>query len=122
MFLFRNNPIDDNINICVSLKRVPGMSWIRTKIILSKTGVTQHCKLNYLNEYLFNVITILLRATVISFARISRIVIVNINKLIDNDTYRGIRHKLCLPVRGQRTRTNARTQKSKKFLNSKFKK
>lgn len=122
MFLFRNNPIDDNINICVSLKRVPGMSWIRTKIILSKTGITQDCKLNSLNEYLFNLITILLRATVISFARISRIVTVNINKLMDNDTYRGIRHKLSLPVRGQRTRTNARTQKTKKFLNNKFKK
>lgn len=122
MFLFRNNPIDDNINICVSLKRVPGMSWIRTKIILSKTGITLDCKLNSLNEYLFNLITILLRATVISFARISRIVTVNINKLMDNDTYRGIRHKLSLPVRGQRTRTNARTQKTKKFLNSKFKK
>jgi len=41
---------------------------------------------------------------------------------MDNDTYRGIRHKLSLPVRGQRTRTNARTQKTKKFLNNKFKK
>ena len=58
----------------------------------------------------------LLKATVISSARISRIVLVNINKLIDNETYRGIRHKLNLPTRGQRTRTNARTQKAKRFL------
>ena len=56
----------------------------------------------------------MLRLTVISDARISRIIEVNIKKLIDNDIYRGIRHKLNLPTRGQRTRTNARTQKAKR--------
>lgn len=40
---------------------------------------------------------------------------VNINKLIDRDTYRGMRHKLNLPTRGQRTRTNAKTQKAKRI-------
>ncbi len=35
----------------------------------------------------------------------------NIKRLIDINCYRGIRHKLGLPVRGQRTRTNARTRK-----------
>jgi len=35
----------------------------------------------------------------------------NIRRLIDINCYRGIRHKLSLPVRGQRTRTNARTRK-----------
>jgi len=35
----------------------------------------------------------------------------NIRRLIDIGCYRGIRHKLGLPVRGQRTRTNARTRK-----------
>ena len=35
----------------------------------------------------------------------------NIKRLIDLNTYRGIRHKRGLPVRGQRTHTNARTRK-----------
>lgn len=35
----------------------------------------------------------------------------NIKRLIDIGTYRGRRHRLNLPVRGQRTRTNARTRK-----------
>ena len=55
-----------------------------------------------------------MKLTVISQVRISHIIQVNINKLKDNDTYRGIRHKLNLPTRGQRTRTNARTQKAKR--------
>jgi len=38
----------------------------------------------------------------------------NIKRLMDIGTYRGIRHRRGLPVRGQRTRTNARTRKGKK--------
>ena len=38
----------------------------------------------------------------------------SIKRLIDLGTYRGLRHKRGLPVRGQRTRTNARTRKGKK--------
>lgn len=41
-----------------------------------------------------------------------RIIETDIKDLIDIETYRGIRHKSCLPVRGQRTRTNAGTRKS----------
>lgn len=38
----------------------------------------------------------------------------NIKRLIDIGSYRGLRHKIGLPVRGQRTRTNARTRKGKR--------
>ncbi|UCB46867.1 MAG: 30S ribosomal protein S13 [Spirochaetota bacterium] len=38
----------------------------------------------------------------------------NIKRLIDIGSYRGLRHRKAMPVRGQRTRTNARTRKGKK--------
>ncbi|MGQ9465318.1 MAG: 30S ribosomal protein S13 [bacterium] len=38
----------------------------------------------------------------------------NVKRLIDIGCYRGLRHKIGLPVRGQRTRTNARTRKGKR--------
>ncbi len=38
----------------------------------------------------------------------------NIKRLVDTGTYRGLRHRKSLPVRGQRTRTNARTRKGKR--------
>ena len=43
-----------------------------------------------------------------------REVSMNIKRLIELNTYRGLRHKKGLPVRGQRTRTNARTRKGKR--------
>jgi small subunit ribosomal protein S13 len=43
-----------------------------------------------------------------------RIVTANIQRLIDIGSYRGVRHRRGLPVRGQRTRTNARTRKGRK--------
>ena len=42
---------------------------------------------------------------------LQREVAMNIKRLIDTGTYRGLRHRRGLPVRGQRTRTNARTRK-----------
>jgi|SRR5919199_5281095 small subunit ribosomal protein S13 len=44
---------------------------------------------------------------------LQRLVSNNIKRLKDINTYRGLRHKAKLPVRGQRTRTNARTRKGK---------
>lgn len=38
----------------------------------------------------------------------------NIKRLVDTGTYRGLRHRKSLPVRGQRTRTNARTRKGRR--------
>lgn len=49
-----------------------------------------------------------------SIARIDRYVELRIKKLKDLDTYKGNRHHLNLPVHGQRTRTNASTQRSKR--------
>jgi small subunit ribosomal protein S13 len=49
-------------------------------------------------------------------------VAMNIKRLIDIGCYRGIRHKLGLPVRGQRTRTNARTRKGPRKTVAKKKK
>lgn len=43
-----------------------------------------------------------------------REVAMNIKRLVELGTYRGMRHKRGLPVRGQRTRTNARTRKGKR--------
>lgn len=43
-----------------------------------------------------------------------RIITANIQRLVDIGSYRGVRHRRGLPVRGQRTRTNARTRKGPK--------
>jgi len=69
-----------------------------------------------LNLYFFAVLHFFLKGFHISDARIKRRVILSINRLFDSGCYRGKRHQLCLPVRGQRTRTNASTQRSKRII------
>lgn len=115
MFLFRDKTFDDN-NIIIVVSKVMGISWSRARIIISRIGLNIRCSTIDVNEYVFNMISSLLRRFVISEVRILRRIRLNIIKLIDNKTYRGIRHRLCSPTRGQRTRTNARTQRAKRSL------
>jgi len=67
-----------------------------------------------LNNYYKDLLFYYLEFFIMNNAHIERYVSLNIKKLIDLLTYRGIRHQACLPVHGQRTRTNANTQRSKR--------
>jgi small subunit ribosomal protein S13 len=68
-----------------------------------------------LNYYNLNFLLYLLKGLILSDTKIKRIIETNISRLITIYCYRGIKHKLNLPVRGQRTRTNAGTQRSKRL-------
>jgi ribosomal protein S13 len=64
-----------------------------------------------LNPYYFTILNYILNNQLISKVKAQRSITMNIKMLINLNSYKGKRHKLNLPVRGQRTRTNARTQK-----------
>jgi len=64
-----------------------------------------------INSYIFSILFFLLKGTVLGDARLKRIIYSNISLKVDLSSYQGLRHKLSLPVHGQRTRTNARTQR-----------
>lgn len=59
-------------------------------------------------------ITSIIQSNYITEGDLRREISQNIRRLIEVGTYRGLRHKKGLPVRGQRTKTNARTRKGKK--------
>jgi ribosomal protein S13 len=61
-------------------------------------------------------IVYLVRSSTASKVRSERVVFLNINKLIITGSYRGSRHKMNHPVRGQRTRSNGNTQRRKRNL------
>lgn len=67
------------------------------------------------NSYIFGGINFLLNNMMNSKVSAQRSIIMNIRRLGEIGSYHGIRHKLCLPVRGQRSRTNARTMRRLKF-------
>jgi len=73
-----------------------------------------------LNFYNFSIIFFLLKNLSLSEVRLQRIVRNNIKNLIDINSYAGARHSLNLPVRGQRTRTNAGTMRRLGMLKSKL--
>ncbi|MFN0003129.1 MAG: 30S ribosomal protein S13 [Pseudohongiellaceae bacterium] len=102
--------IPDNKHVVISLRYVYGIGATVAKKLCAITGINPAAKVSDLNEdqldSLRNEIT---KINVEGDLR--REVAMNIKRLMDLGTYRGIRHRRGLPVRGQRTKTNARTRK-----------
>ena len=94
----------------IALQSIYGIGPTRASEILANAGVEESARLKDLDESVVDKI----RAEVAKFTvegDLRREVSMNIKRLIDLGTFRGLRHRRGLPVRGQRTKTNARTRK-----------
>ncbi len=80
--------------------------------ILTKVGIAHNVKMGSLSEAELDLIRTELKSYIIE-GDLRREVSTNIKRLQDIGSYRGSRHRKRLPVRGQRTKTNARTRKGK---------
>jgi small subunit ribosomal protein S13 len=116
MYKFRVTDLPLNKELSVALKSIDGLGWRKVNYILSKLGISNYILVENLNLYYKDLLFFYLEKFVMSIACISRYQDLRIKRLIDLNTYKGIRHELFLPVRGQRTRTNANTQRSKRRL------
>ena len=98
----------------ISLTYIFGIGLTSSKEILDKTGVHRDVKVQDWTDDNIKAITelILNEYTVEGALRSERKL--NIKRLMDIACYRGLRHRKGLPVRGQRTKTNARTRKGRK--------
>ena len=95
----------------VSLTYVFGIGQTVARKILKEANVPEQTRVKDLNEdQLARINSILDKGYVVEGA-LRRVIQQNIQRLKDIGTYRGSRHRRGLPVRGQRTRTNARTRK-----------
>jgi small subunit ribosomal protein S13 len=102
--------IPDNKHVVISLRYVYGIGPTVAKNLCARTGVSPTAKVSELSEdQLDSLRNEISKLTVEGDLR--REVSMNIKRLMDLGTYRGIRHRRGLPVRGQRTKTNARTRK-----------
>ncbi len=79
--------------------------------ILEKTGVDQALRIRDLSESDVNKLRQVIERDLRVEGALRTEVAMNIKRLMDIGSYRGIRHRRGLPVRGQRTHTNARTKK-----------
>lgn len=105
-------PRDKRVEI--GLTYIYGIGLTRAKAIIKATGVNPDTRVKDLTD----ADVALLRANVEANYQIEgdlrRLEAMNVKRLIDIGTYRGRRHRMGLPVRGQRTRTNARTRRGRR--------
>lgn len=102
--------IPANKHAVIALQAIYGIGLSRARMICAAASVDPQQKVRELDESQIEA----LRAEVGNYAvegDLRREVSMNIKRLMDLGCYRGLRHRRGLPVRGQRTRTNARTRK-----------
>lgn len=106
--------IPDNKPIRVSLRYIFGVGPRFAEDIVKEAGIDGHARANTLTEDDLAKLAQIIDNNYIVEGGLRRQVAQNVARLRDIRCYRGERHRRGLPVRGQRTRTNARTRKGKK--------
>ncbi|MGH8283258.1 MAG: 30S ribosomal protein S13 [Gammaproteobacteria bacterium] len=105
--------IPANKHTVIGLQSIYGIGRRRAQLICEVTGVKPETKVKDLTDAEVEA----LRVNVTKFSvegDLRREVSMSIKRLMDLGCYRGLRHRRGLPVRGQRTRTNARTRKGRR--------
>lgn len=100
-----------NKRVEAALPYIYGIGLTRSKEILSKTSINPDTRVKDLTEDEITAIKKVLEADYRVEGDLRREVSMNIKRLMEIGCYRGLRHRRGLPVRGQRTKTNARTRK-----------
>jgi len=100
-----------NKRIEIGLTYIYGVGRSTSRKILAKLDIDPNLKTDALTESQINSIRKVLDSEVKVEGELRSEVSMNIKRLMDLGCYRGLRHRKSLPVRGQRTHTNARTRK-----------
>jgi small subunit ribosomal protein S13 len=100
-----------NKRIDIALTYIVGIGNATSKLVLAEAGIDVSTRSDDLTEDQIGTIRKILETKYSIEGDIRRQVSANIKRLMDLGTYRGLRHRKGLPVRGQRTNTNSRTRK-----------
>lgn len=105
--------LDQKKHISIALRKIYGIGIFKSLYICKKVEISPSIKVAELNEE-----TVLkIQNLILNFeieGNLRTRIRMNIKRLKDIKCYKGTRHKINLPVRGQRTKTNARTRKRSK--------
>jgi len=105
--------IPANKRVIIALRYIHGIGPFNAKSICEKAKVDEKTRVNQLSEDQVLRIREIIDADYDVEGDLRRKVSMDIKRLVDLGCYRGLRHRKRLPVRGQRTHTNARTRKGK---------
>ena len=105
--------IPANKRVLIALRYIHGIGPFNAKSIVTKAGIPETMRVNQLTEDQLLKLREIIDADYDVEGDLRRKVSMDIKRLVDLGCYRGLRHRKRLPVRGQRTHTNARTRKGK---------
>ncbi len=105
--------IPTNKRVVIALQYIHGIGAAKAREIVSKVGIEDARRVNELTDAEVLQIREAIDRDYMVEGDLRREVSMNIKRLMDLACYRGLRHRKGLPVRGQRTHTNARTRKGK---------
>ena len=103
--------IPTNKRVVIALQYIHGIGEKFAKAITTKVGIPEDRRVNQLTDAEVIQIRETIDRDYVVEGDLRRNVAMNIKRLMDLGNYRGLRHRKGLPVRGQRTHTNARTRK-----------
>ena len=100
-----------NKRIVIALQYIYGIGGAKSKEILEKVSIPESRRVSQLTDQEVLQLREMIDRDYMVEGDLRREVAMNIKRLMDLGCYRGLRHRRSLPVRGQRTHTNARTRK-----------
>ena len=100
-----------NKRIVIALQYIYGIGGAKAKEILDKVSMPESRRVSQLTDQEVLQLREVIHRDYMVEGDLRREVAMNIKRLMDLGCYRGLRHRRSLPVRGQRTHTNARTRK-----------
>jgi small subunit ribosomal protein S13 len=103
--------IPTNKRVVIALQYIHGIGPAKAKEIMGKVNIPEDRRVNQLSDSEVIQIRETIDRDYLVEGDLRREVAMNIKRLMDLGCYRGLRHRRGLPVRGQRTHTNARTRK-----------
>jgi small subunit ribosomal protein S13 len=98
----------------IALTYIYGIGRSKATSILTQVGIDVNMKVKEWNDDQITAVRDLISSTIKTEGELRSEVQLNIKRLMDISCYRGIRHRIGLPLRGQSTKNNARTRKGKK--------
>ena len=107
--------IPGNKRIAISLRYLYGIGPAKALEIIERVQIPEDLKAKDLTPDQIAAITKILQDDIVVEGDLRRMLAADIRRLQQINCYRGVRHRRSLPVRGQRTKTNARTRKGKKI-------
>ena len=107
-----NIPADKRV--VIALTYIYGIGPTASKTILAEAKINEDTRVKDLSEPEIAKIRVIIDKDYQVEGDLARLVSLNIKRLKEINAFRGLRHKANLPVRGQRTKTNARTKRGKK--------